>query len=159
MDTIKELEERYQENPNDPEVCLQLGIEYGQKNIFNKSVPLLQKAVELDPDNPETHYNLAVCYGIMLLEDLERDELWEDITDEEELFELAISEYLEAIELDPEFVEAHNNLGTLYAMRGDEEDALKEWLISLEIDPDQPDIKEEVAIMQRSLREEEEYEE
>ena len=151
MSELETLKEKYEKNPEDAETCLELGIAYGEQGNFTQAVPLLRKAVELDPENPNTHYNLAVAYGIILIDDLEIDEIWEDHTDEEELFELAINGYLRVIELDPEFIEAYNNLGTLYAIRGWHKEAKEIWEKSLELDPNQDDIKMELEDLKDTL--------
>lgn len=150
MASIEDLEELHKENPKDAEVCIDLGIAYGEDDQIKKAISFLKKAVNLDNNNPEAHYNLAVAYSRVLLSDLEIEKLWEDHTDEEELFELAINEYLQCLELDEEFTQAHNNLGTLYAMRDWDDKAIEEWEKSLRIDPDQPDIKEELEDLKGS---------
>ena len=56
-----------------------------------------------------------------------------------------------AVETDPSFVEAYNNLGRLYSLRGRKADALNAWNKSLELRPDQPNVKEDIEMYAGSI--------
>ena len=142
---IEELEQRLETEPENIEVMVELASLYGEQNEIRKAVDLLEQAVGIDPENATAHYNMGVCYLKVLKSDLEVSEIWEDRADDEEFFELAIVSFQRAIEIDPEFFEAYNNLGTLYALRGWTDQAREQWERSLELHPDQPEIREDVA--------------
>lgn len=142
---IEELEERVKADPTNPDYHLELGIAYGELKQLEKAAEHLEKAAELAPDRADIQYNLGVIYSMAMMQDLAVEELWESHADEEELYHLAEQAYLRALELDPELVQAYNNLGTLYSLWGRTEDAVTYWRKSLELDPDQPDIREAIA--------------
>ncbi|UCE17303.1 MAG: tetratricopeptide repeat protein [Gemmatimonadota bacterium] len=142
---IEELEKRLEAEPENVDVMVELASLYGERNEIRKAVDLLEQILGIDPENTTAHYNLGVCYFKVLKSDLEVSEIWEDKADDEEFFELAIVAFQRALELDSEFVEAYNNLGTLYALRGWNEEAKEQWKRSLELNSNQPEIRENLA--------------
>jgi len=142
---IDELEKKLDSEPENVEVLIELASLYGEENEIRKAVDLLEQALGIDPENATAHYDLGVCYLKVLKSDLEVSDIWEDKADDEEFFELAIVAFQRALEIDPEFVEAHNNLGTLYALRGWNDQAREQWERSLQINPDQPEIRQDLA--------------
>ena len=144
-DRIEELEKRLEAEPENVEAMIELASLYGQEHEIRKAADLLEQALGIDPENAMAHYNLGLCYLKVLKSDLEVSEIWEDKADDEAFFELAIVAFQRALEIDPEFVEAYNNLGTLYALRGWNDQAKEQWELSLQINPDQPEIQQDVA--------------
>lgn len=142
---IEELEKRLESEPENVEVMIELASLYGEENEMQKAVDLLEQALGIDPESTTAHYNLGVCYLKALKRDLEVSEVWEDKADDEELFELAIIAFQRALEINPGLVEALNNLGTLYALRGWSDRAREQWERSLQIDADQPEIRQDLA--------------
>lgn len=142
---IEELEESVRAEPDNPDLRLELGIAYGELRMLEKAAEHLEKAAELAPERADIHYNLGVIYSMAMMQDMEVEDLWESHADEDELYHLAEQAYLRALELDPELVQAYNNLGTLYSLWGRSEDAVRYWTKSLELDPDQQDIREAIA--------------
>lgn len=59
------------------------------------------KALEIDPENPEIHNNLALVY-----QELEK-------------YDLSLKHFQRALHLDPKFLEAMNNMGVLYVQLGE----------------------------------------
>lgn len=116
-----------------------------QEGRLEEATQLLETVIERFPESPLPHHALSVVYLSRLRKDYEHLELWENLANDEELFELAVSEAEAALELDPDFVPARNNLGTLCAYRGWWEDAIAHWERSLAISPDQPLIREDLA--------------
>jgi tetratricopeptide (TPR) repeat protein len=53
--------------------------------------------------------------------------------------EMALAEFRKAIEIDPQFSRAHNNLGGVLAARGQTDEAIIEYRKALEIEPDYAD--------------------
>jgi tetratricopeptide (TPR) repeat protein len=53
-----------------------------------------------------------------------------------EEYEVAIFEYREAIEIVPNYMEAHNNLGLVFMIKGYIEAGIEEFRKAIEIDPD-----------------------
>ena len=120
------------------------GTELAEQEKFAEAIDILEHAIELDPDQPDAHYNLAVIYGLLAMSDLEVEEYFEDQVDEEILLQNAIEEYQCVLELDDKHVAAHNNLATIYALHGERDLATHELELSLSLDPDQPDVREQL---------------
>ena len=144
---IDELNARIEENPHDAELHLELGVELAVDGENAAAVEAWTKALELDPGLAEAHYNLGVLYGRSFIEDIAVDELWEDLTDEEILFENAVKHLRDALAIDSQLIPALNNLGHLYAIRGRFEEAKTCYEDSLRIDADQPDVREDLSTL------------
>ena len=89
-----------------PGIALRYNNEVFQQNEVREKIKLLTRAVALNPEYAEAHYNLAAIF--------------EDLPDQEK----AILEYLAAVRADPRFYQAHNNLARLLIHRGEYGDAL-----------------------------------
>ncbi|MFP4055565.1 MAG: tetratricopeptide repeat protein [Candidatus Brocadiia bacterium] len=127
------------------------GIALAQNEEYGEAIRLLKQAIELDDDQPDAHYNLAVIYGRLAMSDLGAEDYFEDHVDEEILLQSAIEEYQRVIELDPLHLAAHNNLATIFALHGERELAIHELEISLDIEPDQPEVVEQLQELQGSV--------
>ncbi len=123
---------------------------------YDEAIEVLENAVEKFPESVFTHYNLGVVYYMKLKEDMDHAEVWEDYSDEEGYYEESVMEFQQALELDPDFVPALNNLGNLYALREMWEEASEQYEHSLEVNPDQPEISD---CLKASLEEIEEVDE
>lgn len=115
-----------------------------EEKKYDEAVEHLGKMIERFPDSPFPHHDLAVVYLSQLHDKYEHLEIWDDLAEDEALFEAAVSAEEAALDLDSEFVPALNNLGTLFALRGWWEDAIEEWEYSLAIDPEQPELREDL---------------
>jgi hypothetical protein len=52
------------------------------------------------------------------------------------------------LEIEPTHLAAHNNLATIFALHGERELAIAELQLSLQLDPDQPEILEQLDELQ-----------
>ena len=120
------------------------GVELAEQEKYAEAIETLKKAIELDDDRPDAHYNLAVIYGLLAMGDVAVEELFEDHVDEEILFQNAVEEYQRVLEIDPGHIPAHNNLATIFALHGEKDLAIQELELSLELDPDQPEVREQL---------------
>ena len=82
-------------------------LKYEWASATNDDLKLDQQILELNPDSPEAHYNLARAY--------EGTGEWQK----------AMHYYHEAVLLDPSFQEAYNNMGILYFQAGQDERAVE----------------------------------
>ncbi len=120
------------------------GVQLAEDEEFGKAIQALRRAIELDGELADAHYNLAVVYGLLAMGDFDVEEFLDDRVDEEMLFQNAIDEYQRVQEIDPDHIATHNNLGTIYALHGERDLALHELERSIELDPDQPEIREQL---------------
>ena len=94
---------------------------YLMQSRHDKSVPLLQKALEIKPNYPDAHNNLGVALA-------EQGDL-----------EAAIASYNTALQLKSNYPDAHNNLGVALAKQGDLDPAIASYHTSLQLNPNYPD--------------------
>lgn len=118
---------------------------------LDEAVDMLREASHRYPESPTGRYNLGVALYLRVRQDREHQHLWEDLADDEQLAEEAIIALEGAVETDPTFVEAYNNLGRLYSLRGRKADALQAWNKSLELRPDQPQVREDIEIYTKAI--------
>src|SRR5206468_649800 len=99
--------------PHNAEFLLNLGEIQRRQNHLDAAITTLRRAAELAPQNPFSHYNLAVALAAKNAADATtafRDQ--------------SIASYERAIDLQPLFPEALNNLGLLYHAAGRFADAI-----------------------------------
>jgi len=142
MEKIEKLLKEFRNNPRNINLLFDISNYYFDNDDYTSAIKFLNKILKIDPENEEAFLNLGIIYGKLALEDITLDEYWEDHTDEENLFENAIKNYLNCIEINPKNKTAYNNLAVIYDAL-DWNDKAKEMIEkSLEIDPNQKELKE-----------------
>jgi Tfp pilus assembly protein PilF/TolB-like protein len=124
--------EKYQDKLSESDRFRLKILETNQKNNYEDALALLREAVEKYPNVVEFHNDLANYYHFVLM----------DVDD-------ALAQYEIARELDPNQKLLYNNLGYLYAERGDFQTALSYFEKYRELAPDEPnplDSKAEILI-------------
>lgn len=127
------------------------GRHLAERGRYDEAIEDLRGAVERFPDEAASHYSLSVACLMKLKGDMEHIELWEDLSEDEELLETAIFECESALERSPEMTAALNNLGILYAVRGWYHKACEQWNRSLEIDPEQPSVRGDIELARERI--------
>jgi len=97
-----------------------VGTVYTDKGMYGEAIVEFKKAIEINPNHPEAHYNLGTTYG------------------EKGILNEAIVEFKKAIEINPNHPDAHNNLGTAYYHKGMYDEAIVEYRKAIEINPNHP---------------------
>ncbi|AXA35442.1 MAG: tetratricopeptide repeat protein [Candidatus Hydrogenedentota bacterium] len=120
---------------------------------LEQAVEILREAANRWPDNPQVHYELGVCIFMLLESRLAHLDLWENLAEDEALAEEAVSAFETAIALDPQMAEAYTNLGNLLALRGRVRKAIQLWEKSLELNPDQPAVRDNLTLYRAQLTE------
>lgn len=121
---------------------------------YNEAAAILREAVQRYPDSATAHYEFGVAQFLRLQQDLAHLELWESLADDEEAAEECFQAFQEAIRLDPAMTEAYVRLGSLLALRGRPRKAIEVWEKALELNPDQPGIREDIEACRARLGEE-----
>lgn len=145
--SIEELTDFLRDNPDDRDALVEMGIVFAEMEDYKKAKEIFEKAVALYPDDPVIYYDLGFLYKMMLLKDIEHLEYWEDAADEQVLMEEAIYFFQKALEINPDYINALNNLGALYAIRNDYDEAIALWKRSLEIDDSQELVKKDIEAL------------
>ncbi|CAA6806919.1 MAG: Unknown protein [uncultured Sulfurovum sp.] len=91
---------------------------------YKEAIKLVNKALSLDKDNYDAYIGLA--YGT-------RNKAY--FENKHELYDIAIKYNKKAIDINPDFELAYNNIGSIYLMQNKYLDAKKWYLKSLEINP------------------------
>jgi tetratricopeptide (TPR) repeat protein len=113
---------------------------------YDEAVDVLREANRRYPESPTGRYNLGVALFLRVKQDREHLELWENLADDEQYAEEAMAALEGAVDADPQFYQAYNNLGRLYALRGRKNDAITAWEKSLAIKPDQADVEADMRM-------------
>ena len=113
-EAVDALEEAREVDPENAVVGYWLGVAYHYRSYadIEMAVLELQRAIELEPEEAEAHYHLAMTL-------LRRDDPGDD--------EQAIDALLETLKLDPAQSEAYYYLGRAYLEIGQPEAAVKSW--------------------------------
>ena len=120
---------------------------------YKGAFPHFAKAVELKPENPESHNNLGLCYSYfgMMPQAIEQYQIATMIKDDTSMdtnlgnaytamkrYAEAIATYKHAIELQPSNASAYCNLGYALLQAGRIPEAIDNFIKTIEISPDMP---------------------
>ena len=109
-------------------VFANLAAVYLMQGSYTKSIPLLKKVIQLEPNDPDAHNNL----GIALKELGDLDD--------------AIASYNTALQLKPNYPDAHNNLGNALKQKGDLTAAVASYNTAIKLNPSDPDAHNNLSI-------------
>ena len=119
-----------------------LGIVYWRLKNFQESISAAQKAIELDPALSDAYVTLGITYEEKGMQDLafaQFKQAWENGHNMVELYNYWATNFMnrneadrailylqEAIKLEPDKAESHQNLGMAYTMKGLTQKAIAE---------------------------------
>jgi tetratricopeptide (TPR) repeat protein len=130
-DALRAYDSALAYNPDISVAHLGKGVVFLRMGNARQSVEECQKAAALDPQEATAPFMLSRAYHELGLVD-------------EETLELE-----KTVGLKPDFVEALVNLGVLYAMRGQYADAGKEFQVALALDPANPQLINDMALLRQ----------
>ncbi|MFA4889027.1 MAG: tetratricopeptide repeat protein [Candidatus Omnitrophota bacterium] len=135
---------------------------YENKGMFDDAIAECKKAIAINPNFAEAHYNLGVVYGDkgMLNEEIAEYEkaiainpnLAEAHSDlgvayrDKGMFDKEIAEYEKAIAINPNLAKAHSNLGVVYGSTGMLDDAIAEYEKAIAINPNLAEAHNNLAV-------------
>jgi len=96
----------------------QIGLNYYNKGEYDEAIENFKKALDLEGESAQVHYNLGLVYQA------------------KGLLDEAAKEYKRSLELNPSDAEAHNNLGIIYHSLDQDNKAMAEFREALGIDPE-----------------------
>jgi tetratricopeptide (TPR) repeat protein len=105
----------FAQNPEDidPRDLLTLSILYIEDNRPHEAIPLLERSIDLYPENGETYMWLGVAQFLT------------------EQFDVAQDSFMTALARNPGLTEVRNYLGLLHYKQGDMDGAIREWQATL----------------------------
>lgn len=127
----------------------------GKEGDFAKALVILRGAVERHPDDARARYALGLAIFLSFKADITHQEIWEPLSDDEELAEEAEAELEQAIELNPKMAEAYATLGILKGLRGENRAAVEILEKALELEPGIFSVRENLEIIKSRLDEDE----
>lgn len=149
--------------PDSPRLQIGLGMALYARGLYSESVAALLKAVDLAPDDARCYQFLARAYDRSpqqvddVIERFRRYaalqpanaqaqyyyamSLWKGKRLEQSSPDLATVQDLlkKSVSLDPDFADAHLQLGNLYAAQHDYQNSIPEYQLTIKLNPNQPD--------------------
>jgi len=141
----------YRYNFDSLDEYLETGEKLGQEGRLAEGADVLREATNRYPESATAFYDLGVALFLELREEHAHLELWEDLAENENVAEECVYALESAIERDPKLTEAFTNLGTILALRGRRDEAIAAWERSLALNPNQPDVLEELDLYRNKL--------
>ena len=114
---ILEIQTAIKRDPMNPELHVQLGLAYWDRNDYRHAFEAFQQAVKIGPNSAQAHNWLGVA--LMGKADLPN----------------AISEFRKAVSLDPKFGRGYTNLGSALAKSGELNEAIEIFQKALALEP------------------------
>ena len=155
LDDEEEDEEYADDDEGNEFTDLDSVVEEGEELLeageYAKAIELLAGGIEAFADAPQLYYLLGLASTEALKEDMAHNELWEKDSDLVEMYEQAVSAFEEALNLEAEHLGSLNALGTLYALRGNYESAINCWEKSIEVEPDQQPVLDDIRMARRKM--------
>lgn len=161
---ISSFQTAIEQDPNNYSAYVQLGVMHDQMGD-STAVQYYNSAIDIFPESLEAWYNKGIFYQnrgkideafecYRTLHDI--DSTWADPYYNEGYIHLLMTEQLDsaiicfnkAVELDPEYFQAYNNLGLAYEKKGDVAQAKNFYTKAIEINPDFKIAKENLNRLQ-----------
>lgn len=89
-----------------------LGRRYMDKKMYKKALEAFRNALEYFPENQHVFYQIGVCSAIMAKSTLDYPNM--SLSERQTYFDLSVSAYKRAVELDPSYTRAVYALSVLY---------------------------------------------
>jgi len=151
-------------NPSSWQAHNHLGAELYMRGDIKGAYPHFLRATQLNPQNPESHNNLALALSYLGKTDeaIKEYEAAVKLKDDSAIvtnlanayeqvkrYDDAIKTYRHAIELNPANASAHCNLGYALMQEGKADEAIPEFQKTIELDPSMPQGKTDLEQAQR----------
>lgn len=127
------------------------------ENQTEAAITSLEKAVELNPDLAEAHFQLGIAYDLLDLQKEQSGEFVETQTDEkkktrsQKAFEKAVVAYKKWLAKNPTDDVAHFNLGRAYSKLNKDEEAEESFEDAVKLKPDDTEYQTELGAAQIKL--------
>ena len=148
-------EEEEEEGGTDLDEVVAEGEDLAERGELRKALRLWRKNIDRFADEPVAFYQLALAIFRVLEEAVATHEIWQSDSDLVGLYEEALSNVEESLAMDEEHVDSWNLLGALQALRENHKEAAAAWERSLELQPNQRQVKADLKRVKQNLDEDE----
>jgi tetratricopeptide (TPR) repeat protein len=127
------------------------------ENQTEAAITSLEKAVQLNPDLAEAHFQLGIAYDLLDMQKEQAGEFVETKTDEkkktrsEKAFERAVVTYKKWLAVNPKDDVAHFNLGRTFSKLNKDEEAVDSFEQAVKLKPDDTEYQTELGAAQIKL--------
>jgi tetratricopeptide (TPR) repeat protein len=122
----EQYEQALETDPEYVDAMTNLGVAYYSLGQLDKAIEQYTRAIEIAPNDADIRSNLAAAHV----------QKHQSTSDPEEL-DMAVEQYEKATELDPNLAEAYFGLGVIYALQGENAQAIQAFERFLELDQGQ----------------------
>jgi Flp pilus assembly protein TadD len=130
--------------PSDPRAYNGLGVTYAATGERRKALEIWKEGLENSPGSPEIISNLNAMKKRLAVDTaIEKGKRYVQNKD----FRAAAAQYRKALEMDPDNLNALNNLGAAYGMLGRSDEAIRLFRKVIELRPDSPQAYKNTGIM------------
>jgi tetratricopeptide (TPR) repeat protein len=141
-EAVEEYEKALELEPDNVDVMSNLGVTYYRLGKLDEAIEVYNRAITAAPEDADIRSNLAAAYVQKQGPDGGTDYL-----------NKALEQYQKAIELQPDLAEAHYGAGTVYALMGQVEEAIQEFVKFQDLDKgNDPRATENAAAILEQLR-------
>jgi tetratricopeptide (TPR) repeat protein len=139
-------------SPNKARIYVALGSSYFLEKQYDKALPVLNKAIALQPENYDAYYVRGNLFSNIKkykesLEDFNKNIKLNpnsyrvynnrgNIFKDEKEFDLAINDFDSALRINPNYTDAYINRGTVFSIEKKYVEAISDFLRAIEIDPE-----------------------
>lgn len=142
--TIEELKHKLENDSDNLSFAILLADAYRKEDQITEALKVLKSATEKHPSSSLAFFKLGECAIEVILGNVV-DTKSLDSEKNVEIIKIATSAFNRAIQLKPDYVDAINRLATLNILKGEQNEARELLIKSLDLKPDQPDIVELLA--------------
>lgn len=143
MEDDEEDEEEGEELEELPDVVLAAD-ELAELGEPRKALKLWRREIERFVDEPDAQFAYARTAFRLLEEEIVTEKWWVSDVELVALYEESLAALEEAVNIDEGHYQSWNLMGALYALRRNYESAIPCWEKSLELNPDQPEVKSDL---------------
>lgn len=131
IERINLLEGIVKNNPKDKGAIAELAHLLNDSGFKEKAIEKYKQYLEIDPKNADMVVDMGVCYF-----ELGRDaETAQNMEETKKYYDLAVSNFMDALKISPKHQIAHYNLGIVKMSSGKFEEAKEWWKKTIEINP------------------------
>lgn len=137
-------EDEEPEDPEDLEDVIAQGEELSDFGEHRKALRLWRRHIDRFSDEVDAQFSYGQAAFRVLEEQIVTERWWNSDAELVTFYEESLGALEEAVSIDEEHAPSWNLMGALFALRQNHDSAISCWEKSLEINPDQPEVKSDL---------------